>query len=254
MTPRLVARRAAPTSAGAAVRSRASPWYIVLHMSLAADDPPRARCLRCRRPPAVCWCDALAPVANPTHVVFLQHPREARVPVSTCRMAHLSLANSQMHVAWSPDDLPGLAERLRGPDTYILFPSADATDVGALTRPPRTLVVVDGTWSNAKKLVRRSPLLRSLPGLVCRPDHISRYRIRREPAPHCLSTIEATAHALEHIERAPGRYAPILRAFDRMVDVQLDYIGRRAGAMRHGVRYPLADPRDLETDADEPIR
>jgi DTW domain-containing protein YfiP len=225
-----------------------------LRMSLAADDLPRHRCLRCRRPPAVCWCDALAPIANPTHVVFLQHPREARVPVSTCRMAHLSLANSQMHVAWSPDDLPGLAERLAGPDTYILFPSADATEVGALTRTPRTLVVVDGTWSNAKKLVRRSPLLRGLPGLVCRPEFVSRYRIRREPALHCLSTIEATAHALEHIERAPGRYAPILRAFERMVDVQLDYVGRRAGAMRHGLRHPTAAFPDPLTDHLAPLR
>lgn len=182
------------------------------------------------------------PVPSRTRVVFLQHPREARVAVSTCRMAHLSLANSQMHVAWSVDDLPGLAERLSGPDTYVLFPSADATEVGALTRPPRTLVVVDGTWSNAKKLVQRSRLLRGLPGLICRPDFTSRYRIRREPAAHCLSTIEATAHALEHIERAPGRYAPILQAFERMVDVQLDYTERRVGAMRHGTREPQPAP------------
>jgi DTW domain-containing protein YfiP len=207
---------------------------------------------------------------QPTHVVFLQHPREARVPVSTCRMAHLSLPNSQMHVAWSPDDLPGLAEQLGGPDTYILFPSADATEVSALTRTPRTLVVVDGTWSNAKKIVQRSPLLRGLPGLICRPEFTSRYRIRREPALHCLSTIEATAHALEHIERAPGRYAPILRAFDRMVDVQLGHIRRRAGAMRHGeATPPPAQPDPLgplraaldrlvllyvEANADEPAQ
>ncbi len=214
------------------------------------EDMPRARCLRCRRPQAVCWCDALAPVANPTHVVFLQHPREARVPVSTCRMAHLSLANSEMHVTWSPDDLPGLVEQLREPDTYILFPSADATEVAALTGTPRQLVVVDGTWINAKKIVQRSPLLRGLPGLICRPDFTSRYRIRREPADHCLSTIEATAHALEHIERAPGRYAPILRAFERMVDVQLEYTASRAGAMRHGV----AAPRPAKPDPLAPLR
>jgi len=235
-------------------------------------EQPRGRCHRCRRPAVVCWCDALAPVANPTHVVFLQHPREARVPVSTCRMAHLSLANSEMHVAWSPDDVPGLAEQLRGPDTYILFPSADATEVGALTRAPRTLVVVDGTWSNAKKIVQRSPLLSALPGLICRPDFTSRYRIRREPAEHCLSTIEATAHALGHIERTPGRYAPILRAFERMVDIQLDYTSRRVGAMRHGVHEPpspIERPDPLvelraalgrlvllyvEANADEPIQ
>lgn len=236
----------------------------------APDDLPRDRCMRCRRPLAVCWCDALAPVDNLTRVVFLQHPRESKVPVSTCRMAHLSLRNSEMHVAWSPDEVPGLAEQLSGPDTYILFPSADATEVSAVMRPPSTLVVVDGTWVNARKFVQRSPLLRGLPGLICRPDFTSRYRIRREPADHCLSTIEATAHALEQIERAPGRYTQILQAFDRMVDVQLDYVGRGEGAMRHGVAKPRPAPPDplvplraaqgrlvllyVETDADMPAR
>ncbi len=190
----------------------------------------------------MCWCDALVPVPSRTRVVFLQHPRESRVPVSTCRMAHLSLPNSSMHVAWSPDADPDIVEQVSGPDTYILFPSEHATDLADLTDMPRTLVVVDGTWSNAKKFVRRSPLLRALPHVICHPDFTSRYRIRREPADHCLSTIEATALALEHSERAPGRFTPILRAFERMVDIQLDYVERRPGANRHGTREPSDAP------------
>jgi DTW domain-containing protein YfiP len=210
-------------------------------------DAPATRdlCLRCRRPQAVCWCAELVPVDSRTRVVFLQHTREARVAVSTCRMAHLSLPNSQMHVLWSADDSPTLAAQLAGPDTYILFPAADAVDIGDLPRPPQTLVVVDGTWTNAKKLVQRSPLLRSLPRLAFHPDFTSNYRIRREPAEHCLSTIEATAHALERLEAAPGRYTPMLAAFDRMVDTQLEFRAHNPGVSRHKHHKPRREQPDL---------
>lgn len=171
------------------------------------------------------------------------------MPVSTCRMAHLSLPGSQLHVTRHPDESPALARLLAAPDTHLLFPAADATDVDQLTAPPRTLVVVDGTWANARKLVERSPLLRALPRLAFRPDFTSNYRIRREPAEHCLSTIEATAHVLERLERAPGRYTPMLAAFDRMVDMQLQYIAGGLGAARHSQHKrprppaPVVDPR-----------
>lgn len=193
------------------------------------------------------------PVTSPTRVVFLQHPREASVPVSTCRMAHLSLPGSQLHVTRQPDDSPALARLLAAPDTHLLFPAADAADIDQLAAPPRTLVVVDGTWANARKLVERSPLLRGLPRLAFRPDFTSSYRIRREPAAHCLSTIEATAHALERLERAPGRYTPMLAAFDRMVEAQLRYIAGGVGAGRHDQRRRSRPPR-LAVDPRAPLR
>lgn len=205
----------------------------------------RDLCLRCRRPRAVCWCADLVPIPSDTRVVFLQHPREARVGVSTCRMAHLSLPNSQMHVLWSADQSPTLAAQLAEPDTYILFPAADAVDIASLPRPPKTLVVVDGTWSNAKKFVQRSELLRNLPRVAFHPDFTSNYRIRREPAEHCLSTIEATAHALERLEHAPGRYTPMLAAFERMVDTQLEFRAKNPGVSRHQKRRPPRQKPDL---------
>ena len=194
------------------------------------SDPIRPFCLRCRRPDVVCVCDDLHVLPSRTRVVFLQHPREARMPVSTCRLAHLSLANSEMHVGMGPERLPRLAEAIQTPGAMVLFPGPEATDVRDLPDPPGTLVVIDGTWINARKLVERSPLLAVLPRVGFTPERPSNYRIRREPAAHCLSTIEATVHMLEALEAAPGRFTPMLAAFDRMVDLQLAYIQGRAGA------------------------
>lgn len=203
--------------------------------------PPRAVCLRCRRPERVCVCAALRREDSRTRVVFLQHPREARMPVSTCRLAHLSLPNSEMHVAMWPEAVAGLAARLAEPGTMVLFPGPGATDVRDLPAPPRALVVVDGTWINARKLVERSPVLAALPRLGFTPPAPSNYRIRREPAPHCLSTIEAVAHVLEVLEDAPGRFTPMLGAFTRMVDLQIAHIG---GPQRSPRRAPRPGPLD----------
>ena len=198
-----------------------------------SPDAPREICLRCRRPKRVCFCDRLLQIPSKTRVVFIQHPLEARVAVSTCRMAHLSLPNSELHVALNADEIPGLIHTLSQPGTALLFPSADATDVDALVTRPKTLVVVDGTWDNAKKLFQRSPLLKSLPRIGFVPPAPGNYRIRKEPAEHCLSTIEAIAQVLEKLEHAPGRFTPMLAAFNRMVDLQLGFIERHDGQSRY---------------------
>lgn len=185
----------------------------------------REVCLRCRRPRSVCWCDAVTQVPSQTHVVFIQHPREAKVPISTCRMAHLSLPNSELHIGLSAVGNPALEALCAKPGgVAVLFPSESAVDIDELTEPPETLVVIDGTWSNAKKVVEKCPLLSKLPRLKFFPEQPGNYRIRKEPEAHCLATIEATAFVLERLEKAPARFSPILTAFDAMVEKQLDYI------------------------------
>jgi len=215
-------------------------------------DTFRELCLRCRRPKSVCWCHALKPVDSRTRVVFIQHPREAKVPVSTCRMAHLSLPNSELHVALKAEGTPRLEALCAQPGTAVLFPSESATDVDALAEPPPHLVVVDGTWSNAKKVVEKCPLLSRLPRLKFRPERPGNYRIRKEPAEHCLATIEAVAHVLERLERAPGRFTPMLSVFDAMVERQLDFIQANHHRSRHQRKLRLRN--SVREDPLAPLR
>jgi len=198
-----------------------------------SPDNPRALCLRCRRPQAVCFCSAITEVHSRTRVVFVQHPLEAKVPISTCRMAHLSLPNSELHVELEPDASASLRARAAEPDTYLLFPSEGAKQPSELSAPPRNLIVVDGTWDNARKLLLRSPMLSRLPRLGLKPVAPGNYRIRKEPAEHCLATIEAVAQVLDAVERAPGRFTKILSAFDAMVERQLAFIAAHQGASRY---------------------
>ena len=195
-------------------------------------------CWVCRRPAVVCWCGDITKVATRTRVLFLQHPLEAKVGVSTCRMAHMCLPNSEYFVGLSALEHPRLTELCAEPGTALLFPSPGAVDLRDLHGPPlSTLVLVDGTWSTAKKLALQCPVLSKLPRVALTPSQPGNYRIRREPAPHCLATIEAAAQALEILEDAPGLGAPLLRAFDAMVERQLVYIrAQLPNASRHRSR------------------
>jgi DTW domain-containing protein YfiP len=80
------------------------------------------------------------------------------------------------------------------------------------------VVVLDGTWKEAKTLWWRNPWLLKLRRLVLNPQRQSRYgRIRREPRREALSTLEATALLLRHLDGGPEVAAALLGALDRLL-------------------------------------
>ena len=81
------------------------------------------------------------------------------MPIGTARMATLCLPGAELHVGvrWDDETLGRVLEDPARPPV-LLYPGEGAVDV--LTDPPRgpvTLVVVDGTWWQAKKIVAREP-------------------------------------------------------------------------------------------------
>jgi DTW domain-containing protein YfiP len=203
----------------------------------------RAVCLRCRRPEVVCYCAHLPSLPTRTRVLLLQHIRERRVGIGTARMAHLALPSSVLRVGIDFSDDPVVAEMLadRTP-SYLLFPSDDARDVRELAgEAPITLVVVDGTWSQARTLVRVNPKLAALPRIAFTPRRPSEYRIRREPADHCVSTIEALAEVLNILEPQQSPFDPLLNPFRVMVDRQARF-AVEVQESRHARRHPRVRP------------
>ncbi|MBA3822156.1 MAG: DTW domain-containing protein, partial [Deltaproteobacteria bacterium] len=167
---------------------------------------PRAMCGRCRRPTSVCYCAALPRLPTTTKVVILQHPRERDVPIGTARMASLCLPESELHVGMTWGEHPALGRALGDParPPILLYPGPGARDI--LTEPPAgpvTLVVVDGTWSQAKSVVRDNPILHALPRYAFAAPELSEYRIRKEPQAEYCSTIEALMHVLGVLESKP---------------------------------------------------
>lgn len=181
-------------------------------------------CRRCRRPTRVCYCLAVPRIETATRVVILQHPRERDMPIGTAHMARLCLPQSELHVGVRWEDSEPLARALSNParPAILLYPGAGARDI--LREPPPgpvTLVVVDGTWSQAKTVVRDNPVLHALPRYAFATPEPSHYRIRREPNAEYVSTIEALMHVLGVLEGDPARFRSLLDPLRAMVDAQL---------------------------------
>ncbi|HMA95393.1 MAG TPA: DTW domain-containing protein [Polyangiaceae bacterium] len=188
------------------------------------DFVPRDVCLRCRRPKSVCYCAALSRIETQTRVVLLQHPRERDMAIGTARMASLCLPNSRLLVGFDWQNSAELSLLLSDPNrpAVLLYPGEGATDVNDLAgKEPLTLVVVDGTWANTKKMVRQNPVLANLPRIAFYPARPSEYRIRREPNAMSVSTIEALMYVLGAIEGGVERYQSLLTPFRKMIDTQL---------------------------------
>lgn len=172
--------------------------------------------------------------------MFLQHPRERDVAIGTARMAHLALEGSLLLEGIALDAHPVVEEELAHGGAAVLFPGEDARPLEDwLAAPPRTLFVVDGTWSQAKKLLKLNPGLAALPRLSYRPPAPGNYRIRKEPSDECLATIEAVAAVLGALEGDVERFRALLAPFEYMVDRQLEAAQRSQGIPRHRRRRPL---------------
>jgi DTW domain-containing protein YfiP len=185
----------------------------------------------------VCVCAQIPRLETATRVVFLQHRRESRVAIGTARMAHLSLPNSEFHVGIEFAGDPRIDALASQPGTFLLFPSEGAKPIDQLEPGElKTLVVVDGTWPLARKLIRINPALQRIPRVAFQPSRPGNYRIRKEPAEHCTSTIEAVAEVLGQLEGDPERLRGMLRPFDAMIDRQIEFAENRQGPSRKRIR------------------
>jgi DTW domain-containing protein YfiP len=186
----------------------------------------------------VCYCAALPRIETRTRVVILQHPRERDMPIGTARMASLCLPGAELHVGMRWGGSAALARALQ--DTarppILLYPGPGARDI--LREPPAgpvTLVVVDGTWSQAKTVVRDNPVLQALPRYAFATPEPSQYRIRREPDEAYVSTIEALMHVLGVLEGDAAKFRRLLDPLRAMVDAQL---ACQARSPRRRERHP----------------
>jgi len=159
-------------------------------------------------------------------------------------MAALCLPNAELHVGVRWAGSAPLTRALSDParPAVLLYPGEGAIDVA--THPPQgpvTLVVVDGTWWQARKVIRENPELSALPRYTFTPPTPSEYRIRKEPDAVSVSTIEALVHVLGVLEGDRERFHALLAPFRAMVDAQIGYAERfQQARIRHqkGPRPP----------------
>jgi DTW domain-containing protein YfiP len=181
-------------------------------------------------------------VQNKTSVLVLQHPRERLHALGTARFARLGLTNAHVEIAYDAGVRDGARPPWIPDGAALLYPAPGARDLSEL-RPeerPKHLVVIDGTWHTARTLYRDKTWLHELPHVRLNPAAPSRYRIRKEPSTDYVSTLEAIVEALRLIEPETEGFDALIAAFDRMIDVQVEYIRRGESRPRGTERRPKA--------------
>jgi len=168
----------------------------------------------------------IAPVPTKHHVLILQHPQEPDKELGSARIANLALENSTLKVGLS---WPNLSKALGRPAVHanwgVLYLGAKSEHAGraSLTETPlEGIVVLDGTWAQAKTMWWRNAWLLKLKRLILNPSRRSLYgKLRKEPRRECLSTIESVAEALQRLGEDPsvpdalrGHFSSLLRRYE----------------------------------------
>jgi len=158
-----------------------------------------ARCIGCRMHLGRCICDRIPSVTSRARWLVVQHYKEGGKTTNTGRLAALGIADAATATFRSrvgPLDPPALVQ---GP-AWVLFPDEHAVTPESLPKDgPLTLVIPDGTWPQARKIVRVDAL-RDLPRVGLPADAKKRWELRTEGRPGGMSTLDAVCWLLRAID------------------------------------------------------
>ena len=160
------------------------------------------RCPQCRL--AVCACAWRPTLAVDAGMCLIMGDIEALKPTNTGWLVADAVRDT-FAFGWARTSVdPVLLALLADPawQPVLVFPAEYAEPERVVTQvavsPGRRplFVLLDGTWSEARKMFRKSPYLDALPVLSLHPEQASNYRLRRSVHGHHLCTAEVAAACL----------------------------------------------------------
>jgi len=194
----------------------------------------RPTCYKCFRPITHCVCSLVPAFEAHSNILILQHPNERKKYYSTVKILLSSVKNTKL-VRGIYFDQEHLETILAKQNVYLLFPSPQAQDCeNVILDSNTTVIAIDGTWSEAKKIIIRNPILETFHHISFSKPILSNYRIRKQPKQNYLSTLESVAHLLKlNASKAKlleqcNYYDTLLQGFDKMVDQQINYFPARS--------------------------
>ncbi len=167
-------------------------------------DPRKERCERCRLAPSHCMCALRVSVPTRAGICLVMAEFEPLKPSNTGWLVADVVPDTHAF-AWSRTHVdPALLALLDDPQwqPVVVFPGEFAAPERVVTELPRDaarrplFILLDGTWSEARKAFRKSPYLDRFPVLSLNPEQLSRYKLRRSWHEHHFCTSEVAALCL----------------------------------------------------------
>jgi DTW domain-containing protein len=199
-----------------------------------------ADCPHCGKPMPLCICDSVTPIKNRISILILQHPQEQDRALGTARLTarHFKDAVVKIGLSW-PSLSKALGRTVHDPSRWAVLylgsakVSELATDAEivaidrkgemeegqrAILKDIEGIVLLDGSWSQAKALWWRNAWMLKCQRIILGPRQPSRYgHLRKEPRRDGLSTIEAAGLVLGALEKRPDITATLNASFERML-------------------------------------
>lgn len=219
-----------PSAPGHAVSRLRSARLAVSAKPFVARGSGSGRCAGCRLTASHCLCAWRPRTPTRAGVCLVMGDIEALKPSNTGWLVADVVADTWAF-GWSRTAVdPGLLALLADPQwqPYLVFPgefappervvtdlSLPVASASASDRKP-LFVLLDGTWSEARKMFRKSPYLDHLPVLSLEPEQVvSNYRLRRSSreSHFCTSEVAALCLALAGESHAAQTLAAWLDVF-----------------------------------------
>ena len=205
----------------------------------APTPDPDAECPRCRKARTLCVCEGIEPIDNKISLLILQHPQEQDRDLGSAQLTALHFKNAVLKIGLSWPSLSKILGRTVDPQCWAvlylgsvkaasLLPDRDIVVVNkngnavdhqeSALRGIEGVVLLDGTWSQAKALWWRNAWMLKCKRVVLAPARPSRYgALRREPRSDGLSTLEAAALLLSRLERREEIATALHASFERLL-------------------------------------
>jgi DTW domain-containing protein len=210
------------------------------HPPTVADVEAVADCPHCGKPLPLCICDSVTPIESRISLLILVHPQEQDKALGTARLTAMHFKNAVVKIGLSwPSLSKALGRRVDDPSRWavLYLGSAKASDLDtdaeivaidrkgevephqrAILEDIEGVVLLDGTWSQAKALWWRNAWMLKCQRVILGPKRPSRYgQLRREPRRDGLSTIEAAGLLLAGLEKRPKIAETLNASFERML-------------------------------------
>lgn len=195
-------------------------------------------CFSCFRLQKNCLCELIKPFDTKIKFVLLIHPMEAKKEkIGTGRITIASLKNSQLIMGIDFTENEEVNQLINDPRNFCMtmYPGENSINVSTddvdslikIQNEGKQLVIflIDGTWPCAKKMMKLSKNINSLPRISFTPNKKSIFEIKEQPADYCLSTLESVHVFLDEakkvkLETIDQEHDQMLVVFKGMIDFQ----------------------------------
>ncbi len=186
-------------------------------------------------PSSSCICKHINRSQTKTRFIILMHPKEYKKERNgTGRMTNLQLENSEIIVGVDFTNNKRVNEILTEEknSSFLLYPGEDtfnlsvrkSSDIISFMGDNPHIFILDGTWPCARKMLKLSKNLQKLKRVSFDNKIKSKFTIKQQPAPLCLSTIESVYTVLNLLNQSELEQCDtkdFLIPFEKMIDHQI---------------------------------